>query len=138
MKVSSFDHVAPVTTDLDRSIAFLPRYSGFASDSATSVQEYRCLDVVGQLRNPSDRQPKWPPTQAPKNDPGDIHFGVRVADFAAAMRHLKANGYSEHLPDGEAKRLFLRLDGPAPFQQAFLLDPDNHVIEIDNAPLKAS
>ena len=75
---------------------------------------------------------------APEIDSGDIHFAARVADFQAAMKHLATHGYSETLPNGNPKRLILRLEGPAPYLQCYLLDPDNHLIEINNAPVKVA
>jgi catechol 2,3-dioxygenase-like lactoylglutathione lyase family enzyme len=138
MKVSSFDHVSLVTTDLDRSIAFYHDILGLHQIQRPAFKSTGAWMSSGSFEIHLTVNPNGHLRRHRRIDPGDIHFGVRVADFAAAMRHLKANGYSEHVPDGEAKRLFLRLDGPAPFQQAFLLDPDNHVIEINNAPLRAS
>ena len=69
----------------------------------------------------------------PQIDTGDIHFAVCVTDFVAMRKHLEVNGYGENLADGDPKRLVFRLDGPAPYQQCYLLDPDNHLIEINNA-----
>ena len=75
---------------------------------------------------------------APHVDTAEIHFAARVADFQATVRHLEALGYSGDRPDGDPKRLVFRLEGPAPYLQMYLVDPDNHVIEINDAALKRS
>jgi catechol 2,3-dioxygenase-like lactoylglutathione lyase family enzyme len=136
LKVSSLDHVSLVTTDLDRSLAFYhdilglsriqrpPFSSKGAWMSSGSFELHLTVNPDGHLR------------KHPKIDTGDIHFALRVTDFAAAIGHLKAKGYSEHASDGDPKRLVLYLNGPAPFQQAFVLDPDNHLIELNDAQLK--
>ena len=136
MKVSSFDHVALVTTDLDRSIAFYHDILGLRRIQRPAFRNQGAWMSSGSFELHLTINPDGHLRRHPRIDTGDIHFAVRVADFAAAMGHLKANGYSEHASDGDAKRLFLQLDGPAPFQQMFLLDPDNHVIEINDAQLK--
>jgi glyoxylase I family protein len=66
-------------------------------------------------------------------DSGDIHFGVRVPSFDAAVEFLRSQGYSEEADD------LLRMQvSPRPvtgFPQIYILDPDLHVIEINAAQL---
>jgi glyoxylase I family protein len=63
-------------------------------------------------------------------DSRDVHFAIRVRDFAAALARLRALGYT---PQATDVRLRTREQpgGRAGFPQLFLLDPDHHVIEIN-------
>lgn len=69
----------------------------------------------------------------PHIDTGDIHFAARVQDFEAAERHLIRMGYREDATEWDPKRLVFRRNGPAPYLQVYLLDPDNHLIELNSA-----
>ena len=138
MLISALDHVSLVTTDLDRSIAFYqdvlglhriqrPPFSTTGAWMASGgVELHLTINPDGHLRRTS------------QIDIGDIHFAVRTADFTAIMKHLEGRGYSDDLPDGDARKLVIRLNGPAPYRQAYLQDPDNHLIEINEAPPKSA
>lgn len=138
MQVSALDHVSLVTTDLDRSIAFYRDVLNLHQIQRPAFRSKGAWMASGSLEIHLTINPNGHLRSAPKIDTGDIHFAVRVADFAAAMKHLETKGYREDAPDGDPKRLALRVNGPAPYQQAYILDPDNHLIEINDAPLKAS
>jgi glyoxylase I family protein len=136
--ISALDHVSLVTTNLDRSVAFYrdilklhpiarPAFKSEGRWMASGTLEiHLTINPAGHLR------------PAPQIDTGDIHFAARVADFDALVAHLKSHGYSEERPDGDPKRLVFRLGGPAPYKQLYLLDPDNHLIEINDAPVKSA
>jgi len=136
MQVSALDHVTLVTSNLDRSIAFYrdilnlrqiqrPAFKVVGAWMASGTFElHLAVNPQGHLRSVSEI------------DIGDIHFAIRVVDFEATVSHLEAMGYSEAAPHGDPKRLVFSLDGPAPFKQVYLLDPDNHLIEINDAPVK--
>ena len=61
----------------------------------------------------------------------DIHFAVRVPDFEAEMARLKSLGYREEDGKGDAKQLRINRHGKAGYPQCYIIDPDNHVIEIN-------
>ncbi len=136
MRISALDHVSLVTTNLDRSMAFYRdvlglhqiERPGFASRGAWmasgSLEIHLTINPAGHLR------------PAPHIDTGDIHFAARVERFDDFVTQLESLGYREDRPDGDPKRLVFRLGGPAPYKQLYLLDPDNHLIEINDAPLK--
>jgi catechol 2,3-dioxygenase-like lactoylglutathione lyase family enzyme len=63
----------------------------------------------------------------------DVHFAIRVRDFAGAVSHLRALGYTSDATDVR-HRTRENPAGRAGFPQLFLLDPDHHVIEINAAP----
>jgi len=71
-----------------------------------------------------------------KIDKCDIHCAAQVENFEGAMNHHKTMAHSADAADGDPKRLVLRLDGPAPYRQAYLPDQNNHVIEISIAVRK--
>ena len=69
----------------------------------------------------------------PRINISDVHFAINVTDFEAAMAALQAKGFREDLPDGDPRRLLILRGGPAGFAQAYLLDPDRHIVEINGA-----
>lgn len=65
-------------------------------------------------------------------DSRDIHFAVRVYSFAKALEHLKELGYSEKAEGNFRIRVNRPSTHPgAGFPQIYILDPDDHVIEIN-------
>ena len=138
MQIAALDHVSLVTTDLDRSMAFYRDILGLHQIARPAFPGRGAWMASGTLEIHLTINPDGHLRPAPEIDTGDIHFAVRVVDFDGAMKHLAAQGFSDRLPNGDPKRLVFRLDGPAPYQQCYLLDPDNHLIEINNAAVKAS
>ncbi len=138
MHITGSDHVSLVTTDLDRSIAFYRDILGLHQIQRPAFRSRGAWLASGSLEIHLTINPDGHLRPAPHIDTGDIHFAARAADFPAMRRHLESKGYGEDLPDGDPRRLVFRLDGPAPYQQCYLLDPDNHLIEINNAPVKSA
>ena len=138
MLVSGLDHVSLVTTNLDRSIAFYRDILGLRPIQRPAFKSRGQWLASGTLELHLTINPDGHLRPAPEIDTGDIHFAARVADFAAMRKHLEAKGYSEDRPNGDPKRLAFRLEGPAPYQQCYLLDPDNHLIELNSAPVKTA
>jgi len=66
-------------------------------------------------------------------DTTDSHFAMRVEDFEEAMRHLFACGFKEDSAANDPKRLLIDRKNAAGYPQAYLLDPDQHLIEINAA-----
>jgi glyoxylase I family protein len=63
-------------------------------------------------------------------DPRDMHSAIRVVDFDVVIERLRASGFRD---DAEGDANELRCGNRAGFPQAFLLDPDRNVIEINSA-----
>jgi hypothetical protein len=61
----------------------------------------------------------------------ETHLALRVSDFWAAVDHLRSHGYSEALPDEDPLKMVVRLDSPTRYPQAYVLDPDRHLIEFN-------
>jgi glyoxylase I family protein len=72
--------------------------------------------------------------RSPHIDTGDVHFAVDVTDFDATVAALQSQGFDEALPDGDPRRIVVRRKSIAGFEQAYLLDPDCNIIEINSAP----
>ncbi len=64
-------------------------------------------------------------------DHNDVHFAVRVPDFEAEIARLKQWGYVEETEAGGEKQLRINRHGKAGYPQVYIIDPDNHVIEIN-------
>lgn len=127
-------HVSIVATDLARSVAFYRSVFGleqierppFSTDGAWfacgALQVHIIINPAGTFR------------RAATIDTADGHFAFRTDDFEGCIRGLIAKGFREDGPDGDPWRLRLRRNGPAGFPQAYLLDPDRNIIEINGAP----
>ncbi len=63
-------------------------------------------------------------------DTRDNHFAVRVPSYREMVEFLRSKGYREDSAD-ELKRVHLQPHATAGFPQAYILDPDRHVIEIN-------
>jgi glyoxylase I family protein len=68
-------------------------------------------------------------------DHNDVHFAIRVPDFEKEVARLKALGYVENETDPGGKHLRVNRHGKAGYPQLFIIDPDNHLIEINAARL---
>lgn len=66
-------------------------------------------------------------------DTGDTHFALRVDDFEAAMRLLASKGFREDAAADDPARLLIKRNSAAKFPQAYLLDPDWNIVEINAA-----
>lgn len=131
-------------------ISFLHHVSLATADAARSTRFYQ--DVFGAeliARPPFSFNGAWfglGPTQihlvenasgtmraSPRINTSDTHFAIRVEDFDAALRHLAARGFREDAGVDDPMRMLVIRDSIAGFPQAFLLDPDRHVVEINAA-----
>lgn len=126
-------HVSLASTDLDRSVAFLERAlqarrterPPFANPgawvAAGDVSIHLNLNADGTFR------------RVRVIDSDDCHFAVRVADFDAALDHLRSQGFHETPNLADPNGMLVRRSGAAGFPQVFIMDPDGNVIEINAA-----
>jgi catechol 2,3-dioxygenase-like lactoylglutathione lyase family enzyme len=133
MDIVDFHHVALVTRDLPRSVAFYRECfrlepverPAFKTTGAWFQAGAKILHIIlnqdGLFHGHS------------RLDTGDGHFAMNVRDFEVAVGELKAFGFREDLPDGDPKRLVVVRNSPAGFLQAYILDPDLNMIEINSA-----
>ena len=138
MPITALDHVSLAVRDLERSIAYYRDVLGLHRITRPAFKSSGAWMASGTLEIHLTINPNGHLRPAPQIDTGDIHFAARVSDFAAMVKHLESKGFSQDLPDGNPKRLVFRLNGPAPYSQLYLLDPDNHLIEINDAAIKSA
>jgi catechol 2,3-dioxygenase-like lactoylglutathione lyase family enzyme len=137
MHITSLDHVSIPVTDLERSIAFYRDIMGLQRIPRPAFGSTGAWMAFGTIEVHLTVNPQVHFRPEPKVDTAEMHFAARVADFQATVRHLESKGYGSDRPDGDPRRMVLRLEGPAPYLQLYLLDPDNHVIEINDAAVKS-
>ena len=138
MKISSFDHVSLPVRDLERSKEFYRDVLGLTQIERPPFNNIGAWMAAGTLEIHLTVNMEVPLRPAPVVDTGAVHFAARVADFDGTRRHLEALGYDSTLASGDRMQLVLRLDGPAPYKQLYIVDPDNHVIEINDAAVKGA
>jgi glyoxylase I family protein len=126
-------HVSLATSDLPRALAFYrdvlglkqvdrPNLSNAGAWLETGHSQIHLIDYAeGTFRrkNVIDNQ--------------DVHFALRVADFEAAVQELAEKGYREDAGENDPKRVLVRRESPVGFPQIYLMDPDQHVVEINAA-----
>ncbi|HUI82335.1 MAG TPA: VOC family protein [Bryobacteraceae bacterium] len=64
-------------------------------------------------------------------DPGDLHFAVRVKSFQKTVEFLHSKGYREDAPASDLMQLRVLPHPITGYPQAYILDPDRHLIEIN-------
>jgi catechol 2,3-dioxygenase-like lactoylglutathione lyase family enzyme len=133
MNFSPLHHVSLVTSNLERATEFYRDVFGFRqidrppfSTAGTwfafgSSELHLIVHPGGTFRNNSTI------------DTADAHFAIRVEDFEAAIRHFAAKGFREDAADGDPKRIVVNRKSTAGYPQAYLLDVDRNIIEINAA-----
>lgn len=73
--------------------------------------------------------------QSKSIDHNDVHFAIRVPHFEEEITRLMQLGYTDESYGGGEKQLRINRHGKAGYPQVFIVDPDNHVIEINSEKL---
>jgi catechol 2,3-dioxygenase-like lactoylglutathione lyase family enzyme len=136
MQIEAIHHVSLTVTDLERSRRFYREVLGLAEITRPPFHfpgAWFQAGVAQQLHlivhtNPTFRTGKGLDTR-------DSHFAVRVPDYRAAVEELRSKGYREEGAADEFSRMILQPHATAGFPQAYILDPDRHIIEINAAEL---
>lgn len=130
MDIAELHHVTLPVSDLEKAGAFyrgvlglkdIFRPSGRSASGAWFSVGGQQLHLVKNERG-AFRQP-------PVIDQDDVHFALRVRDFAAAVATLRAHGFREAAAEGDPMRLVVTHHRG--FPQAYVLDPDRHIVEIN-------
>jgi catechol 2,3-dioxygenase-like lactoylglutathione lyase family enzyme len=133
VKVSLLHHVSIVTANLELSANFYRDVFGLQQVSRPPFKVGGAWFAVGQtqihLVANSDGTFRGKSTI----DTDDTHFAIRVEDFDAAMTHLAAHGFRGDVAEDDPMRVLIIRNGVAGFPQAYLLDPDRHVVEMNAA-----
>ena len=133
MNILQLHHVSIATGDLDRSARFYGRVLGLEQIPRPP------FDTVGiwlesgpvQIHLIDNKGGTFRSNRSIATN--DSHFALRVTDFKAALDHLTACGFREDLPDGDPLRIVIRRTNVAGYPQAYILDPDGNVVEINAA-----
>jgi glyoxylase I family protein len=124
-------HVSLVSRNIEASAAFYRDVLELAEvkrpDFPIAGRWFRSGGVEVHLIDKSDGTFR----QVKSIDHNDIHFAIRVVDFENEIARLKQLGFVEESDKGGEKQLRINRHGKAGYPQVYILDPDNHVIEIN-------
>jgi glyoxylase I family protein len=126
-------HVSLTTSDLPRALAFhrdvlglkqieRPNLSNAGAWLETGPSQIHLIDYADgtfRRKNVIDNQ--------------DVHFALRVTDFDAAVQELAEKGYREDAGENDPRRVLVKRKSPVGFPQIYLMDTDQHVVEINAA-----
>lgn len=137
LTIETLHHVSLPVTDVERSRRFYREVMGLSEIARPPFDfpgAWFALGTAGQQLHliaggttPTLRGSK-------PVDSRDIHFAVRVENFAAAQRALEVLGYAVDAAD-DLMRMKLNPKATAGFPQIYILDPDHNVIEINSERL---
>ena len=124
-------HVSLVSKDIEASAKFYHEILELAEvkrpDFPIAGRWFRSGGVEVHLIDQSDGTFR----QSKSIDHNDVHFAIRVSDFEYEITRLKQLGYVDESQIGGEKQLRINRHGKAGYPQVFIVDPDNHVIEIN-------
>jgi glyoxylase I family protein len=131
-------HVSIVTRDLDRSCAFYTDLIGLTRIPRPNFSTPGIWLQAGELSVHLILWPQGHFRARPVVDPADAHFALAVEDFDAVIDHLVKHGYTTDAASGDPLQLLVSRTGAAGFAQAYLLDPDWNIVELNAAQLTPS
>jgi glyoxylase I family protein len=135
MDIETLHHISLRVGDLARSMRFYAEVIGleqikrppFTFPGAWFRLGNRELHLIGDAQaNPGGPRAV---------DAGDTHFAIRVASFTAAVEGLRRLGYRDDVARDDPHCMLLRPNSIVGYPQAYILDPDGHLIEINAARL---
>ena len=133
METSFLHHVSLVSTDVARATAFYRDKLGFRQIDRPPLKTKGAWLSSGSLELHLIDNPRGTFRTTAVMDTGDVHFAMRVNDFEAAMSELASRGFREDAADGDPIRLYVNRKSHVGYPQAYLLDTDLHIIEINAA-----
>jgi catechol 2,3-dioxygenase-like lactoylglutathione lyase family enzyme len=133
METSRLHHVSLVSAKLDLATAFYRDRLGFRPIARPPFPINGAWLAIGSLELHLIDNPAGTFRKGTSIDTNDVHFAIRVDDFDAAIKQLAARGFREDAVDGDQMRIFINRKSIAGYPQAYLLDVDRHVIEINAA-----
>ena len=127
-------HVTLATPDLDRARTFYRNVFGFEEIPRPPFAVPGVWLRLGGGQLHLVENPGGTFRSNSRIDTSDVHFAVRVANFEAAIARLATAGFEEARPEGDPRNILVLRHGLAGFAQAYLRDPDGHIVEINDAP----
>jgi glyoxylase I family protein len=134
MDIEGLHHVSLPVTDLDRARRFYTEVLGLREIERPPFDFPGAWFQAGAGQLHLIARPDATFRTGKGVDSRDIHYGVRVTSFRAALEHLQSHGYREDAQD-ELSRMKVNRHATAGFPQIYVLDPDRNVIEINAATL---
>ena len=130
MDILQLHHISLPTTDLGRSRRFYREVLGLVEIPRPA------FPFPGAWFKLGDRELHLIGDQAASQggsgtDPRQLHFAIRVASFGRAVERLRKLGYREDAEPSDPQHLVLLRQPLTNYPQAYLVDPDRHLIEIN-------
>lgn len=129
IEITDLHHVSLPVTNLERSKDFYRDVLGLKEIERPAFAFAGAWFALGDRQLHLIVHDK-PTLRARGVDSHDVHFALRVRSYRKTLAFLESLGYSGTAPE-ETKRLRENPVGQAGFPQAFILDPDRHVIELN-------
>ena len=126
-------HVSLATSDLPRALAFYCGVLGLKQLDRPALPKPGAWLQTGSSQIHLIDYPSGTFRRKSVIDNHDVHFALRVADFEAALKELTDKGYREDAAEDDPMRVLVKRTGPVGFPQVYLLDPDQHTVEINAA-----
>ena len=126
-------HVAVVVRDVERSLAFYRDFLGLPTKQRPPFPVGGAWLAAGPLEVHVVAHPGGSFRSGPC-DTDDIHFACNTTDFEGFLARAAEFGYSEAATGDDPMRMIVRRNSLAGYQQAYLLDPDRNIVEVNGAP----
>ncbi len=130
----SLHHISVPTRDVEKSRAFYRDVIGLTERDRPDMGHRGAWFAMDdrQLHLIETTEATWRPQ--PDINTKDIHHAFRVQDFEAAIDRAKSHGYSETAGPLSPQQLLVNRHSKTGFLQAYLLDPDWNIVELNTAP----
>jgi catechol 2,3-dioxygenase-like lactoylglutathione lyase family enzyme len=129
IEISGLHHISLAVTDLNQSRAFYRDVLGLQEIERPAFEFAGAWYAIGDRQLHLIVHDK-PTLRTRGIDSHDVHFALRVKSYRETVAFLESLGYSSEARD-TTKRLRENQWGKAGFPQVFILDPDQHVIELN-------
>jgi catechol 2,3-dioxygenase-like lactoylglutathione lyase family enzyme len=135
MSILGFHHITLPVTDIERATDFYANVLGLSPLPRPPFKSVGAWFAFGNCQLHLIVEPDGTFRRDPNPSTTDAHFALAVSDFEAMIAALKVHGFREDAPEGDPMRMYVRRKTTAGFAQAFILDPELHVIEINAAAM---
>ena len=126
-------HVSLATSDLPRALAFYRDVLGLKQIDRPALSNAGAWLETGTSQIHLIDYPNGTFRRKSAIDNQDVHYALRVDNFEAAVQELAERGYREDAGENDPKRVLIKRKSPVGFPQIYLMDPDQHVVEINAA-----
>ena len=126
-------HVSVPTKDVAKAVPFYTEVLGFTAVARPPFPIGGAWLRLGSAEVHVTDVPNgtFPVTRTVGSD--DIHFAIRISDFASMIERLKGFGYRDDLAVDDPKRIIIKPKSMAGYSQIYVMDRDFHLVEINAA-----